>query len=262
MSGPHKKGGHEEGGGHAPMWIVSFADMVILLMSFFVLLLCQGQQKSTTDDDLLKILASVKVGFGYRPTPGSKDPLDIAVLQVLSQRGKTNLVPSGQRWLSASIKGKQLKEKDNFVKAQSNIGKPIRFARDSDVLPKSAGVDLEQVAEVISNHYRMVVIQGHCSREEATRDTLEGHGLSFRRAVAVKMALEERGVAASRMRIVSCGPHEKLSDIKSPDRQLVVVTIGSYFLPSDMDVIDEGEMEPAFESKAPSTDKTSSHGGH
>ncbi len=241
------------------MWIVSFADMVILLMSFFVLLLCQGQQKSTTDDELLKILASVKVGFGYRPTPGSKDKMDIAALQVLSQKGKASLVPSGMHWLPAAINGKQVKERDNFLKAQSNVGKPVRFARDSVTLSKSIKAELEQVAEVIRHHYRMIVIQGHCSQDEASRDPQEGHDLSFRRGLAVRAALEDYGVGAARMRIVSCGSHEKLNDIGANDHQVAVVTMGSYFLPTDFDVIDE---RPIEKSPKPAAAKAPAHGGH
>jgi outer membrane protein OmpA-like peptidoglycan-associated protein len=241
--GPGKKGGHEEGGGHAPMWIVSFADMVILLMSFFVLLLCQGSQKSATDEDLLRILASVKVGFGYAPRPGSKDPLDVAVLQVLTQKNGSGFPYSGQRWMSAAIKGTANKERDTWVKAQSNVGKPIRFGRNSDAIPKSAAADLDEIAEVVRHHYRMIVIQGHCSQEEAARDAAGGHDLSFRRGLAVKIALESRGIASSRLRIVSCASHESTSTLKSPDRQLAVVTLGTYFLPTDNDVLHEEMIE-------------------
>lgn len=240
MSGPHKKGGHEEGGGHAPMWIVSFADMVILLMSFFVLLLCQGQTKHSTDDDLLKFLAAVKVEFGYTPKPGSKDPLDLAVLQVLSQKSKNGFSKSGQIWLPPSIKGQADKNRDTFVKAQSNIGKPIRFGRDSASIPKTASENLEQIAELIRHHFRVIVIQGHCSQDEARRDSLEGDDLALRRALAVKTALSKLGVAGSRVRIVSCSSNEPLKNLKSPDRQLAVVTLGSYFLPTENDIIDEG----------------------
>ena len=256
MSGPHKKGGHEEGGGHAPMWIVSFADMVILLMSFFVLMLVKGEQKTTSNEDMLKVLASVKLGFGYVPRPDSKDPIDLAVFQVMAQKNSGKFPHNGQRWLPAAIEGQLKKQPDPWVKAQSNIGKPIRFGRNSDEIPKTAFPDLDQVAELIRHHYRIIVIQGHCSAEEASRDAIRGHDLSFRRAVAVKIALEARGVASSRLRIVSCANHESTKDLKSPDRQLVVVTLGQYFLPTEHDVLeDEG-------AQATSADKAGSHNGH
>jgi outer membrane protein OmpA-like peptidoglycan-associated protein len=248
-AGRGKKGGHEEGGGHAPMWIVSFADMVILLMSFFVLLLCQGSQKTATDEDLLKVLASVKLGFGYTPRPDSKDPLDIAVLQVLTQRGSSGSSYSGQRWMSAAIKGAANKERDTWVKAQSNVGKPVRFGRNSDVIPKSAGADLDEIAEIVRHHYRMIVIQGHCSQEEAHRDAAGGHDLAFRRALAVKTALESRGIASARLRLVSCASHESMTALKSPDRQLAVVTLGTYFLPTDHDVLQEESISHESEPK-------------
>jgi chemotaxis protein MotB len=255
MSGPHKKGGHEEGGGHAPMWIVSFADMVILLMSFFVLLLCQSSQKTSTDADLIKILASVKASFGYAPKADSKDPLDIAVLQILSQKQKGGFTSNGQRLMQPSIKGQQTKDRDTWVKAQANVGKPVRFSRSSAVIPKSADGDLNEIAEVVRHHFRAIIVQGHCSQEESAHDSLEGHDLSFRRALAVKVALEARGVAASRLRIVSCGAHESLSEIKSPDRQLVVVTLGAYFLPSASETPEEGSKTPTAEAPSSSHSK-------
>ena len=256
MSGPKKKGGHEDGGGHAPMWIVSFADMVILLMSFFVLLLCKGEQKTASNEDMLKVLASVKLGFGYVPRPDSKDPIDLAVFQVMAQKNSGKFPNHGQRWLPAAIEGQQRKDPDPWVKAQSNVGKPIRFGRNSDEISKTALLDLDEIAEVIRHHYRIIVIQGHCSQEEASRDAIRGHDLSFRRAVAVKIALEARGVAPSRLRIVSCANHESTKDLKSPDRQLAVVTIGQYFLPTEHDVLEDDV--PASKS----ADKAGSHKGH
>lgn len=238
-AGPHKKGGHEEGGGHAPAWIVSFADMVILLMSFFVLLLATSSQKTATDEDLLKVLASVKVGFGYMPRANSKDPLDVAAFQVLTQR-KRGGTGSGNQWQqTAAIDGKKNKERDTWLKAQSPLGRPVYFAQHSPKLPSSSAADLDQIAEIIRHHFRAIVIQGHCSPEEAAQDPTGGHDLTFRRAAAVKRALEDRGVAASRLRLVTCASHAVPMGLDSSEKQLVVVTMGNYLLPTDNDTLAE-----------------------
>ena len=259
MSGPHKKGGHEEGGGgHAPAWIVSFADLVILLMSFFVLLLVMGQQKTTVDEDQLKIIASVKSQFGYIPKIDSKDPLDMAVLQIQSQK-KGGFVHSGQRWKSAAVKGTSAKERDSWLKAQSPIGKPFHFAKNSAKLTDVSKGNLEEIAEVIRHHYRMIIIQAHCSDEEAAKDALGGDDLTFRRAIAVKQILEDQGVAAWRLRPVLCSSHESRKALNTTNRQIVIVTLGSYYLPNEHDVVDEGNM-PSPDEAAPAKD--SGHGGH
>lgn len=254
MSGPHKKGGHEEGGGHAPAWIVSFADMVILLMSFFVLLLCQGSQKTTADADLLKILASVKLQFGYKPKPGSNEPIDIAVMQCLSQKHNVCFINNGQVWKSPAVKGRADKERDSWVKAQSPVGKPFYFERNSAVISDMSEENLQEIAAVVRQHYRMIVIQGHCSQEESSND--RGDDLTFRRAKAVKEILKKYGIAEKRLNIVPLSSNATPNTLKSEDRQLVIVTLGSYFLPTENDVIDRG-ITPRMDADKPST-----QGGH
>ena len=241
MSGgmPHKKGGHEEGGGHAPAWIVSFADMVILLMSFFVLLLATSSQKTATDEDLLKVLASVKVGFGYMPKANSKDPIDIAAFQVLSQRKRAGS-GSGNQWQqTAAIDGQKNKERDTWLKAQAPLGRPVYFADHSYKLPPDSTAELDQIAELVRHHYRAVLVQGHCSSEEAAQDPSGGHDLAFRRAVTLRQALEDRGIAASRLRLVSCAAHATPKGLIAADKRLAVVTMGNYLLPTDNDSLAE-----------------------
>lgn len=257
MSGPHKKGGHEEGGGHAPAWIVSFADMVILLMSFFVLLLCQGSQKSTSNEDLMKLLASIKVSFGYTPRPNSKDPMDLAVMQVLSQKHKGNFKTSGQIWKSPQVKGLPDKERDKWVKSQNPIGKPIDFDFNSAVLTKDADEKLQEIAEIVRHHFRTVVLQGHCSPDEAELDPEGGHKLTCARANAVRNALRKYGVAETKLAVVSLSSHSAPKNLRPEDRQLVIVTIGTYLLPTKDDIIDSGSTSSLLEEKP-----TSSHGGH
>ena len=215
----------------APAWIVSFADMALLLLSFFILLLAVSSQKTATDDDILKVLASIKVGFGYTPKDDNpQDDLDLAVLQVLAMK-KRGPLKSQLLWTSPAIEGKSMRDKDLWVRVKGAVGKPIIFDPNSDIVPLSWQSTLDEIATVVRHHYRLIVIQGHCSPEEAARDLDGGHGLAFRRALALKAAIEDRGIASARIRLVSCASHDRAKETSSRIQSRAVITLGTYYLP-------------------------------
>ena len=49
----------------------------------------------------------------------------------------------------------------------------------------------------------------------------------------MRQALESRGIAASRLRLVSCASHAAPNGLEAADKQLAVVTMGNYLLPTD-----------------------------
>src|SRR6185369_8149880 len=75
MSAQKKAKAPEPAGESAPMWIVSFADLVTLLMSFFVVLyaLEAAGDKSKKDE----VMAAIKVAFGPEPAIDSEAPADV-----------------------------------------------------------------------------------------------------------------------------------------------------------------------------------------
>src|ERR1043166_9206023 len=70
----------EPAGESAPMWIVSFADLVTLMMSFFVVLyaLKQGGPQQQLEQEV-----AFKEVFdpAYTPSPDSKSPMDMMILR-------------------------------------------------------------------------------------------------------------------------------------------------------------------------------------
>lgn len=234
-------GGHEEGGGGhgAPLWVVSFCDMTILEMSFFVILLAGSSQKSSTDDDLLKMLASIKAGFGYVPKADSTDELDMAVLQILAHK-KSKITSKNQiRWSNPAVTGEQLRDRDLWVRVKGSVGKPIIFEESSADIPLNWEPQVDEIATVLRHHFRQIVIQGHCSLAESERDPQGGHEIAFRRALAVKTALQQRGIAASKMRLVSCAHYDTFRESKSTIQRRAVVTLGTYYLPGQDQLMED-----------------------
>lgn len=242
-------GGHDEGGGGhgAPLWVVSFCDMTILEMSFFVILLAGSSQKSSTDDDLLKILASIKAGFGYVPDRDSTDEMDMAVLQILAHK-KMNITSKNQiRWSNPTVSGEQLRDRELWVRVKGSVGKPIIFELNSAEIPLSWEPKVDEIASVLRHHFRQIVIQGHCEPEEALRDPEDGHDLAFRRAMAVQQALVQRGVAVQKIRLVSCAAYDTSRESKSEIKRRAVIALGTYYLPGGDQLMEDLTPPPGQE---------------
>jgi chemotaxis protein MotB len=217
----------------APVWIISFADLVCLMLTFFVMVAAFSSQQSAVDnEDIMRILASIKVGFGYKPKVGSAEPLDVAALQVLSTVGsRSRRDPSQMRWAPPAVKGQPDRVKDAYAKPKSAVGKPVLFSPGSAEISKNQEQILDEIAEIVRHHYRRIVIQGHASRKELLEDEDQGgFDLAYQRAVAVKQALVARGVALARIRLVSSGEYDT-PESEEKLQYRAVVTLGDYFVP-------------------------------
>lgn len=225
--------------------------MTILEMSFFVILLAGASSKSSTDDDILKMLATIKAGFGYVPKADSTDKLDLAVLQILAHRRSKIVAPNQIRPSNPAVSGEQLRDRDLWVQVKGTIGKAIIFEENSFEIPYSQEPRVEEVAAVLRNQYKVCVVQGHCTPQETERDPKGGYEISFRRAMALKDALERKGIPSGRMRIVACSSYDQFRETKSSIQRRAVVTMGNYYLPGG----DPLELAPANDAADKKSDK-------
>lgn len=249
--GPGGGGGgdHDGGGGHgAPLWVVSFCDMTILEMSFFVILLAGSSQKSAADDELLAILASIKAGFGYVPNFKSTEKMDMAVLQILAHNKNRATNKNQIEWYSnrqADLNPPH--DPSLWSRVKGTVGKPIIFDENSAELPLNWETRVDEIAERLRHHFRQILIQSHCSPAEAAADPQQGHDLTFRRAVAIKEAFEKRGIAASKLRIVSCAAFDTQRESNTEMQRRTVIALGTYYLPGGDQLMEDLTAPPGQE---------------
>ena len=266
----HGDGDEDDGGDgvHAPIWMISFADMLILMVSFFLIMSLINDSKGANgeiDRELLRVVASLKLGFGYVPDPKSRDPLDLAALQLLENR-ENQSTPFQNPLISNRSKKSSDERQDQFVKLKSPLGQPILFKQDDHTLLDPIGVQetrLRQIADLARPHVREIIIHGHCAKSEAGGED-RGFSLAYKRARYLKDRLNQLGIAPERIRLVSCSyfspyaranasgkdktdkqePQESGTETENdsnlqPDKispeqmnRRVEVTLGTYFLPT------------------------------
>ena len=258
-------GDGEEGGGsdgaHCPIWMISFADMLILMLSFFVIMSLVAGKSGEVDEELLRVVASIKIGFGYVPDPKSQEPLDLAVLQLLAAR-KNQSTPFRNPLVSDRAKKSSDERQDKFVKLKAPLGQPILFERNADTLldPSEDQVaSLQRIADLARPHLREIIIHGHCAKTEAGGED-RGFKLAYDRARRLQQELGRLGIAPNRIRLVACSYFSPYSRMRESDSQKQAseddnaqqasgdssaraidpekmnrraeVTLGSYFLPT------------------------------
>jgi chemotaxis protein MotB len=196
----------EPAGESAPMWIVSFADLVTLMMSFFVVLyaLKQGGAKKQ-----LETTVALKTMSGWHPDPNSSDPMDAA-----GRRYQGIPEPVGDR-----NAGESSAQGDNG--AENNVttirpgkqivtGGRLTFEAGQSTLSKVAKETLATIAGQVRGLNNVLMIKGHVSADELSLipDDPNGMALSFRRATAVCDELARLGIDRRVLRPVACGCFE------------------------------------------------------
>jgi flagellar motor protein MotB len=203
-----------------PEWIFTFADLVMLMMGFFVILWVLKPQpgkkgQADSDDYVVKIAAAIRAGFGYVPSPQSRDPVDMQmIVNGLSKihppgpgkRGKTDNEPKG-------AVGTEPEVTNIRPSNHATEGGKMLFDRASADLTDQTKADLDQLAEVIRGHRNIVMVKGHTSLDDLPNGAtdLQKMDLSIRRAQAAADYLTHKGVEPDMIRVQGCSTFEPLT---------------------------------------------------
>jgi chemotaxis protein MotB len=212
MAMKKKAAAEEPAGESAPMWIVSFADLVTLMMSFFVVLYAmkQGGEKQQ-----LEQAAAIKAVFdpGYVPPNDSQSDFDIAVRRYRGQPGPA-YPNSGGHAPKPTDGAAGVDQTVTAIRPGRQIvtGTRITFEINSTVLEAADHDAINQIADKIQGLNNILFVKGHVSGDEiALRpDDPEGLTLSYLRANRVIEEFVKLGIDRRVLRAMPCGAYEPL----------------------------------------------------
>src|SRR5271154_5192057 len=187
MAAQKKAKAPEPAGESAPMWIVSFADLVTLMMSFFVVLYAmkQGGEKHQ-----IEVAAPPKATFdpAYQPDPDSLSQFDQASRRYRGIPGPpVDSLPGESAKVSQGADGAN-PEVEN-IRAGKDIvtGGKITFdVGQTKISPDSLNT-IREIADRVRGLNNVLMVKGHASADELSLrpDDPQGLSLSYQRATAV-----------------------------------------------------------------------------
>jgi chemotaxis protein MotB len=212
----------DDDGGGAPMWIVTFADMMSLLLCFFVLLL----SFSAIDADKFRAAAeSLREAFSFtagaietvekpqgsispdlrsqgqpkRTVDEARERLKLAQNEIEEYIQKAGLADHVQ----TSIAGDRLKV------VNSN---PLNFAPGKAQLLESSQDYLDALLPVLQRFEFVIQVEGHTDdRPIETLEFKSNWELSAARAANFVRYLEDHGADPKRLAVIGYGPHRPLA---------------------------------------------------
>ncbi len=217
----------------APMWMVTYGDMMTLLLCFFVMLAAlanfDDQQKL-----FMAALESIRRAFG---SPGQAGwlPDDTVDFKSLIVKMQTMYIPDQPQNLGHSdepgVDGKFYRVKNVRDGLEMTIGGPIAFGRFSEKIEPTTDELLKQLAHELRGKNNKIEIRGHATREPLPpgskfKDPLD---LAYARARSVRDRFVELGIDPRAIRVSSAGSYEPVlkqtynDDRRAANRRVEIV---------------------------------------
>lgn len=198
----------------APLWVLTYGDMMSLLLTFFILLAAMA---NFDDNDRLFMAAmeSIRKAFGSSGQAGYYVD-EIVDFKSFLVKFETLYVPNQKQNYGSSdepgIDGKFYRVKKVRDGVELVVGGPIAFGRFSaEIEPDMEGV-LTKLAQELKGKQNKLEIRGHATNEPLPLESefKTQFDLGYARAKAVADRLVELGIKPEVLRISTAGPHEPI----------------------------------------------------
>ncbi len=182
----------------APLWCLTYGDMITQCMAFFVMLFALSEVRS---DKARKVLREISRAFNRQPAVGG----------AVGLRSATSFARHRKAALEAAITGPEVLVLSFPDGKKIVVGGHVLFKRGSaELLPGGRRV-LGEAAEDLAGYHNRVEVRGHASQGELPRGSRyeDEWELSFYRARAVADYLVQEGkLKESRLRVTGCSYHD------------------------------------------------------
>ena len=193
----------------APLWILTFSDMMSLLLVFFIMLFVI----STVDETKSAVMVETfNQQFGNAltqiPAPGRQPPNNSNRSHIASAgRARTNDTLKGGNPVLAPH-GDHPKVRTVRMKADVVQGGVVYFELGSDELTEQSRNDIRIIADQLRGTPFKIMVRGHTSIERGIYSDM--YDLGYARAKAVRDELIRLGVNGKLIQTTSVGPDEPI----------------------------------------------------
>lgn len=216
---------HEEQGESAPLWMISFADLVTLLLSFFVILSVGNPKEQTNggSPEFDQLVAALRAAFGNvsgpeSTTSGVKNDYKALVDKLMALKVYTKPPARGET-REQGILGRNFTVRKLRDGTEIALGGPVYFdALSPDPTPEGKE-QLQRVVELLKGHRNIIEVRGHTADTAIPQDwtNLDLMKLSYQRAEYVGKILLANGIDSRAIRLTAAGSAEPASREKNPD---------------------------------------------
>lgn len=207
----------------APLWCLTYGDMITQCMAFFVMLFALSEVRS---DRARIVAAEISRAFNRSVRVGGAVGLNTA----------TSFARFRKAALESAITGADLRVQKLAEGRKIVVGGKVLFKRGEAELRSGARRVLREAADMLTGYKNRVEIRGHASRGEVTGNTryTDEWELSFYRAKAVAEFLVGDGkISEQRLRVTGCSYHNPAAaslfkDDESRNRRVEIVEVGEF----------------------------------
>ena len=222
-----KKEKQEEAPMGAPMWIVTFTDMISLLLTFFIMLLTFSSMET---EKMKQATGNLAGAFGAMTNPGIRSRPDVKKNDKTYNRKTDRQGPTDPSMRKDQIEDelKKLQDKKIFntkitvedlagkrrLKLQPEKGREL-FQMGSAVLEKDTEALLREIAKMFATLPVRLVVEVHIDELMGRfRSGMTARELTLRQAITAAKFLEKQGIAPE-----NCGASGMGTDFPAADNE-------------------------------------------